>query len=236
MPNEILVSNTTVKATLVYGTRYEKLFKKTQINNLHRKALSSALERWRRVFVPLRTTWYIERSPFNYPGRSIWFNRRKAIRADADRVGPVTPSWSEIIAKYCHGWDPWSPGPVPDNILNEYRRRWGRGAYSLSGLFGGLQKDVRRELKRRAMDEIEQATSDNKFVPLIQGGKLRQTIMTGNVFVSATSTKGVSGRVTMPRGDRQNKQTGRILGMLPRWELDKIVLWFNQHMQAIIGR
>jgi len=196
------------------------LFPRSTQNEMVRGALEVAGKQWGAVFLPKRFSHYVDRSPFPYPRHRDGFYLNKA-----RRMGILQP----IFQKLFMGWDPWSANRPPDALITDWKRKNpSKYRFSITGSYSGLIADLRANSKRMIFEIVRDMNGDDKFLPLVESGSARKSVLT-NVSYRATATaKRQKLRISMPLGLRPGQEAGKggtsktvteVLQTMPGWEV-----------------
>lgn len=207
------------------------LFRVSERNRIIRQALEYAGNMWLFNFKPLRFTEYVQRKPFSYPKRPVGLATFKLRSAEE---GPLFDLWQQIKLKEFRGWDPWSPFPPPKDLEAKYLAT-NRSRFTIqSGRKKGgvnwkeMLQELRKWAKNRTREYAANLAEDGVMLPLVLTGTLRDEYSKTARARAVSTAKKARLTITIPRGDRQNKWAVRILGMLPVWEFNAIVKWFDK--------
>ena len=223
--------NGAIRARIEASRAALSLFRAAERNAIIRGALLVAGNRWLGAYKPLRFTDYVQRKPFGYPKRPVGLATTKLRTA---KEPPLSTIWERIKSTEFAGWDPWGSQRIPRQLEDAFLRR-DKAKYTYSvGLFKGrthwrlLHEDIRKWAKGRTRERAANLAEDGVMLPLVQDGKLRDEYSKASRAHATATAKKARLTITIPRGDRQNKWAVRLLGMLPVWEFNSIVKWFDQ--------
>lgn len=226
MPEVYAAGNGAIRARINASGAALALFRPGERNRIIREALVFAGNMWLGKFKPLRFTDHVQRAPFGYPKRPTNLATTKLRTAPR---GPLFDLWQGIKLREFRGWDPWSPISIPRALVDEFIRK-DRARYTKKGGridWKELHADIRAWAKKRTREYAGNLAEDGVMLPLVMTGDLRD-VYTRQSRATATATAARARlTITMPRGNRQNKWAVRILGMLPVWEFNQIVKWFD---------
>lgn len=196
-----------------------EIFGRSERNAMVSGALEVAGKKWGAAFLAKRFTDYVERSPFNYPRHRAGFFLNKA-----RRMGILSP----IFRRLFMGWDPWSTNKPPFPLIQDWKAK-NPAKYKFTGVYGsGLIADLRANAKRMTMEIVDEKYSDGAFLPLVESGSLRRSVLSGVSYRATASSKRQKLRISMPLGLRSGQTAGKggtnntvveILRTVPGWEL-----------------
>ena len=215
------------------------MFRPGERNRIIREALVFAGRMWLGQFKPLRFTDYVQRKPFSYPRRPIGLATKKLREANS---GPLFDLWQGIKLREFRGWDPWSPISIPRQLEDDFlRKNRSKYLYQVGPKKGRvhwriLHQDIRQWAKKRTREYAGNLADDGVMLPLVMEGKLRDEYSKTSRATATATAKRARLTITIPRGDRQNKWAVRILGMLPVWEFNQIVKWFDRAFSEGIAK
>ena len=238
MPEVYATGNGAIRARINASGSALSLFRRGESNKIIRNALLYAGNMWLGNFKPLRFTDYVQRKPFSYPRRPI---KLATIKLRTAESGPLHTLWQGIKAREFAGWDPWGNQRIPRKLEEQFLRR-DRAKYTYStGPFRGrthwriLHADIRKWAKDRTREYAANLADDGVMLPLVMEGKLRDQYSKQSRASATATANRCRLSITIPRGDRQNKWAVKILGMLPVWEFNAIVKWFDKALSEGIA-
>jgi hypothetical protein len=214
------------------------LFRTGERNRIIRDALISAGNSWIAKFLPSRFTSYVQRQPFNYPRRPVGLAVKKLRGA---KSGPLAAIWMRIKGRDFFGWDPFeeTTGRMPRQLVDWWVRT-NPGRYNNRRYIGGhgvhtrkqIYADIRAWARKKAREYAANLAEDGTILPLVQTGDLRRWQFGAPTSRAVATSTRARLTITMPRGDRQNKIVGRMLGTLPVWEFNEIKKYFGTALSA----
>lgn len=228
-----------IRARIIASGQALSVFRKGEQNKMIRAALVHAGNKWIEKFKPLRFTKYVTRRPFNYPKRPVDLAVLKLRKSEPP--SPLAFIWQRIKQRDFDGWDPWGKSPIPRSLEQKMMaQNPGLFLYTLGKKRGGIHwrelwDHIRKWAKNRAREYADNFTEDGQILPLVMQGKLRDEYSAKSRAVATSTAKGARLTITIPRGNRQNKWAVSLIPLLPRWEEEAIVKWFDVELQRQIS-
>jgi len=215
------------------------LFSTAVRNRIIRNALVAGGREWISLFLPLRFTKYITRGPFLYPKAPIGLASDKLRTAGK---GPLKAAWGRIKDRDFFGWDPFGLQPPPRKLedwwMARNRSRYGdirNTRFLIGGTVRKARKDIRRWAKQRIKEYVANMIEDDRIMPLVREGDLRDVFSKAASARATSTTKRARLKIVIPRANRVNARVGRTLSTLPYWEFDVIRRTFKSTLDAEIA-
>jgi len=227
-------------------TKGQLLWMKTRERNaVFKNALAVAAGEWRTRYLGLRFTPYLKQRTFMYRGpnpvgkalASLGTNAKGAVRPNVGGSGELNIRVRGILQRVTGGWNPWSKLPPPQILVSQFRERnKGKYRFSLTGNFGGMLADLRKESKQKLKDAFRNLQADGHMLPLVLTGKLRQSAPGGKIISSATS-KNVRCTVTTPFPGPRAAIVGAYIRTIPEAESAYVAKVFgNEILKTVNSR
>lgn len=224
-------TNGPIKWAIVAQGPALELFSASDRNEMVRAALEVAGKQWGAAFLDKRFTHYVDRSPFPYPRHRDGFYLNKA-----RRMGILVPIFKRLFM----GWDPWSSDKPPLALIADWKKKNpGKYRFSVTGLQGGLISDLRANSKRMIFEIVREMNGDDKFLPLVESGSARKSVLTTVSYTATATAKRQKLRIAMPLGLRPGQVAGKggtsktvveVLQTMPGWELRWLGKKFSENL------
>ena len=206
---------------------------KKPMNDAVRLSMVRAGQDWGATFLPKRFSHYVDRHPFPYPAHRLGFFFQKA-----KRMGIVAGIINRLSTT--KGWDPWSSNRPPLQLIIEWKKM-NPNKYRNQGQYGtGLIADMRRNAKRMVMEIIDEMWGDGKFIPLVETGLVKQSVLSGVKYRATATANNQTLRISMPMPLRPGQTSGKggtsatvgaVLRTMPHWE----VAWYAKKLSRHLG-
>ena len=193
------------------------LLKPAAINRALKESMIAACTRWRAKYLDRRFSWeFADLTGYKQTPKNMERKARKIERSSSSLVAHSSnPDW--VAFRERQKVSPIIPIPRSGSSRGEWNDYWAQ---------------LGRHFRAEQLKKVAGAELRSRVTPGVWRGFLRNLAPTGIIKATATSTKGVMGRVPIPTGHPVPSKVSKLISYVPNGEIIQHARWFAEEVEA----